>query len=264
MSVFRDCSGLTSLIIKEGVESIGNSAFRYAGIESLVIPGSAQFVGSYAFANNKNLTSVTLGEGVLAIGNQTFAGCESLKSATLPSSLICIGEKVFDGDTNLSSIYSFAVIPPECTDYVEGSSSGLGGMFVKSKKHDMWGTVALHDSDLTETDESTATNMSKAISMNMNEPTSSGDSFILADSQVTGNCTLYVPQESVEDYKVYDSWRDFTHVEGFDPTGIKDIKDITASDSDAKSQRIYNLNGIRLSKPQPGLNIINGRKVVVK
>ena len=47
-----------------------------------------------------------------------------------------------------------------------------------------------------------------------------------------------------------------------DVTGINDaIKDFMFNDS---NMAIYNLNGIRLSKPQKGLNIINGRKVWVK
>ena len=47
-----------------------------------------------------------------------------------------------------------------------------------------------------------------------------------------------------------------------DVTGINEtIKDFMFNDS---NMVIYNLNGIRLSKPQKGLNIINGRKVWVK
>ena len=47
-----------------------------------------------------------------------------------------------------------------------------------------------------------------------------------------------------------------------DVTGINEtIKDFMFYDS---NMVIYNLNGIRLSKPQKGLNIINGRKVWVK
>ena len=47
-----------------------------------------------------------------------------------------------------------------------------------------------------------------------------------------------------------------------DVTGINDaITDFMFNDS---NMAIYNLNGIRLSKPQKGLNIINGRKVWVK
>ncbi len=47
-----------------------------------------------------------------------------------------------------------------------------------------------------------------------------------------------------------------------DVTGINDA--ITDFKADNYNEAIYNLNGIRLSKPQKGINIINGRKVWVK
>lgn len=47
-----------------------------------------------------------------------------------------------------------------------------------------------------------------------------------------------------------------------DVTGINDA--ITEFKSDSSQVEIYNLNGIRLSKPQKGINIINGRKFWMK
>ncbi len=47
-----------------------------------------------------------------------------------------------------------------------------------------------------------------------------------------------------------------------DMTGINDA--ITEFKSDSSQVEIYNLNGIRLSKPQKGINIINGRKFWIK
>ena len=47
-----------------------------------------------------------------------------------------------------------------------------------------------------------------------------------------------------------------------DVTGINDA--ITEFKSDSSLVEIYNLNGIRLSKPQKGINIINGRKFWMK
>ena len=46
-------------------------------------------------------------------------------------------------------------------------------------------------------------------------------------------------------------------------TGINDDAILDFAD-DASEPVIYNLNGIRLSKPQKGVNIINGKKVWVK
>ncbi len=46
-----------------------------------------------------------------------------------------------------------------------------------------------------------------------------------------------------------------------DPTGIQNLVN---ADPTSTSQHIYNLQGQRLNAPQPGLNIINGQKIVVK
>ena len=46
-----------------------------------------------------------------------------------------------------------------------------------------------------------------------------------------------------------------------DPTGIQNLVNV---DPTSASQHIYNLQGQRLNVPQPGLNIINGQKIVVK
>ena len=44
------------------------------------------------------------------------------------------------------------------------------------------------------------------------------------------------------------------------PSGISEIE----SKDDAKTKGIYTLQGIKLSAPQKGLNIIGGKKVVIK
>ena len=55
-----------------------------------------------------------------------------------------------------------------------------------------------------------------------------------------------------------------------EPDGIKELDNWTIGQSDnceiekLSNGQIYNLAGQRLAKPQPGLNIINGRKVLIK
>lgn len=72
---------------------------------------------------------------------------------------------------------------------------------------------------------------------------------------------LYVPKESLEEYKKADVWKDFWNIEGYDfTTGIS----VPTVDKANKPNVIYDLQGRKLSKPQKGINIINGKKVVVK
>jgi len=56
---------------------------------------------------------------------------------------------------------------------------------------------------------------------------------------------------------------DYKEYEGSEPTGIQNI----TLDKETKApiyNLIYNLNGERVETPQKGINIINGKKVVMK
>ena len=73
------------------------------------------------------------------------------------------------------------------------------------------------------------------------------------------NATLYVPKDTREKYKATDGWKDFVKIVEGTPTGIKVIEN-----TQNKNATVYDLNGVRLSEPKKGINIINGQKVVMK
>ena len=73
------------------------------------------------------------------------------------------------------------------------------------------------------------------------------------------NATLYVPVGTIDKYKATDGWKDFTYIVEGTPTGIKVIEN-----TQNKNATVYDLNGVRLSEPKKGINILNGKKVVVK
>ena len=73
------------------------------------------------------------------------------------------------------------------------------------------------------------------------------------------NATLYVPKGTIDKYKATDGWKDFLFIEEGVPSGINAVKNTESSNT-----IIYNLNGVRQSEPKKGINIINGKKVVIK
>ena len=73
------------------------------------------------------------------------------------------------------------------------------------------------------------------------------------------NATLYVPVGTKEKYQATDGWKDFAYIVEGTPTGIKVIEN-----TQNKNTTVYDLNGVRLSEPKKGINIINGQKVIVK
>ena len=72
---------LTSLILPDSIESIGNFAFFYCSkITSLKLPSNLKTIGNYAFGNCSGLTSITIPEGVTSIGSSAFTVCENLNT----------------------------------------------------------------------------------------------------------------------------------------------------------------------------------------
>ncbi|MBO4677591.1 MAG: leucine-rich repeat domain-containing protein, partial [Oscillospiraceae bacterium] len=105
-SPWYDCgSSFTSVVLVEGVTSIGNAAFySCSGLTSVTIPDTLTSIGEYAFCDSSGLTSVTIPEGVSSIGDYAFYGCSGLTSVTIPSSVTSIGSSAFSGCSSLPEI----------------------------------------------------------------------------------------------------------------------------------------------------------------
>ena len=73
------------------------------------------------------------------------------------------------------------------------------------------------------------------------------------------SATLQVPTGSKTDYQNAKYWKNFTNVMEIDPTGVQSI----TLDKNNNAP-IYDLNGRKLKEPSKGINIIGGKKVMVK
>ena len=75
------CDGLESVVICEGVTSIGASAFeRCRGLRSVTIPSSETSIGDDAFSGCDRLVQVTIPASVQSLGRAAFAECERLRA----------------------------------------------------------------------------------------------------------------------------------------------------------------------------------------
>ncbi|MDR1562755.1 MAG: leucine-rich repeat protein, partial [Dysgonamonadaceae bacterium] len=95
-NAFYDCSKLTSVTIGNSVISIGYRAFYYCSeLTSVTISNSVTSIGEQAFYDCSKLTSVTIGNSVTSIGDWAFRGCSELTSVTIPSSVTSISGNPF-------------------------------------------------------------------------------------------------------------------------------------------------------------------------
>lgn len=96
---------ITSIVIEEGVERIGEYAFGDCkNVTSVTIPEGMREIGEHAFYRCSNLTSVTIPEGVRIIGEWAFDSCSNLTTVALPESIKEIELCAFLG-SGVSEVY---------------------------------------------------------------------------------------------------------------------------------------------------------------
>ena len=85
-----------------------------AEIKSVVIENGVTSIGDNAFYYYSDMTSVSIGNSVTKIGEYAFLGCAGLTSLVLPASVATIGESAFYWCGGLTSITCNANEPPVC------------------------------------------------------------------------------------------------------------------------------------------------------
>lgn len=116
--VFEGCVSLAAINIAEGnanYASIDGVLFNNDKTELLYypasktgssysIPGTVTKIGSSAFENCSNLTSITIPNTVVTIQYDAFYNCSNLVSITIPESVFNLGNSVFYGCSKLTEI----------------------------------------------------------------------------------------------------------------------------------------------------------------
>ena len=257
--------GCASTIIPNNVTSIGNLAFiNCISLTSIDIPNSVTAIGDFAFASCVNLSTLNLGNGVKSIGSYAFGWCNSLTSLVIPNSVESIGDQAFVTCENLTSL----VIPNSVTsvgNYAFTGNRGLKSLTVNMPTIDgytFYGCDNLATITIGKDVNSIiggfmgCSSITTVVSQSQTPPSCSGYTF---ESKVYSQATLKVPEGSKTSYQMADSWKKFMSIEEFEPTSIQmviwDQKNNTL---------IYDLNGRRLKEPRKGINIVGGKKVLVK
>ena len=216
---------VTYLRVKYAVKSIGEYAFDHSDLTTIVIPDHIQSIGESAFGSCKNLTSVTLPEGIDKLF-RVFSGCTSLRRITIPESVVS-ANALFDNCTNLDSV----VLPPNITllgstfaNCISLQNVTLPDSLQIIRRLTFLNCQSLQSITIPEKVTEVNTQAFKdCLALDTirvlaaEPPTATSESFTGMDKS---SCILLVPASSIDLYREAECWKDF-NVQPLDsPTGL--------------------------------------------
>lgn len=105
--------GCKTTVITPDITAITSDAFSGCPITSFIIPGNVKNISYFAFENCRQLTDITISEGVEFLEQCSFRNCSSLTSVTIPSTVTVLRGQAFERCSALTSITCKSTTPPE-------------------------------------------------------------------------------------------------------------------------------------------------------
>ena len=96
--------GSNTTVIPTSVPIIGPYAFSQRGMTSYTIPNHVTQIGSGAFANCKNMSTINISESITEIPSAMFIGCYGLYNVTVPEGITTLGSSSFSSCNSLYNI----------------------------------------------------------------------------------------------------------------------------------------------------------------
>lgn len=191
-------SNLTSVVIPEGVDSVGIRAFQGCDeLHRVDVPSSLKKISSGMFGNCWRLTVANLAEGVEEIGPDAFVGTQLNDSLSLPRSLRKIGSTAF----SMCDVMDTIALPEGVTTIGDQAFSLCGSL-----------TAVMLPSTLTEVGVGVfygCENLKAIRIAAATPPTATVSAFAGPDFE---RCVVYVPVGSVDAYRNAPGWLNFTYI----------------------------------------------------
>ena len=263
LGAFDFCKSLKRVTFGTGLKTIGDFSFRWTAIEEMDIPDHVTLICQCAFASCRKLKRVHLGKGITSLEGPIheyytpyvhttgyiFSGCDQLEEVTAENAITVIGDYVFGSCTlseipfgnRIETIGKQAFFSTPLVNIVlPGTVKSIGDEAFG------WSPYMSYGEDV-----------HKAVySYAANPPTLGSDVFT---SQSLSR-PLYVPRGRVQAYRNAAGWDAFTDIHEMDvPTSIDAVTNDNTSATGS-----YTLDGRHITTLQHGVNIVNGRKVIVK
>lgn len=116
---------IQTIIVSSGVINIGSMAFSDCrNATSITIPDSVTVIGSEAFKYCRSITNIEIPDSVTNIGYGAFEGCSGLTSIEIPNSVTTMGNRMFTSCKALVNI----VLPDSMISIGEFTFSGCAAL----------------------------------------------------------------------------------------------------------------------------------------
>ncbi len=147
---FRECGQLTSITLPNSITNVHEQAFANCQIEKACVPACAIAalpkdtlkeliittgveIKNSEFYSYKNLTSISLPDGITHIGEYAFGKCENLTSIRIPSSVVYMGRSALEND----SVCNVLACAEYDNAYYLGNEDNPFQVLIKAKNKDI-------------------------------------------------------------------------------------------------------------------------------
>ena len=110
-------ANINDLILSEGLETIGDSAFYDTNLTDIILPSTVTSVGIGAFYRASS-GYISLNEGLETVGDEAFYGCGA-SDLIIPSTVTSIGDRAFE-DVGYETVKFMGATPPAMGDTIFG------------------------------------------------------------------------------------------------------------------------------------------------
>lgn len=219
--------------------------FEDSSVKKLIVGNTVTEIENRSFYGCEKLTEISLGNSVTTIGQFAFSDCDNLTEISLPNSVTTIGESAFYDCENLTKV-SLGNSVTKIGDFAFKDCENLTEISLGKSVAEIGSGVL-----------SRCENLTTIYSLNPTPPTFESDEF--TNKQYI-NMNVYIAKGSLAAYQTADIWKNFWNLQEYSTdTGIGNI-----TVDGVQENKIYDLQGRKQDAPQHGINIINGKKVLVK
>ena len=287
---------LEEITIPNSIKSIGGNAFIECNLLRNVNFGNGvERIGESAFQSCPSLTSIILKEPLKEIGATAFANCKNLEYVSIPRTVWSINKSAFGNCPNLARVDDLATTPQEiynCDVFVKSGPEGYVNVHVYEGLYDLYmSTMGWYDigtqytcgvrviADIPVKPIEAIQFTENEIYCAVGEMKKANVKVLPSDAMMT-DLIWSTDNESVLFVDMYSG--EFIGMDKGEATltvKVKDNEKVSASikvivldkssvesaiDDVENEMIIYDLFGRRLNSLQPGINIVNGKKILVK